>query len=502
MAPLPAFLTSILPKSLSPREIDYHTISDLSVSSLELDRRSASNFPSKANDLTSYLSSLGLEEREQKFSDSINAFFKRSSTPASYLSPHQIGTLGRRLNNGNAADPTPVAHHAGIDPSAINNKGVLALFALLSVGLVLGSIWFFFWAKNGGFVFREGDWEDYKSTVLRRKGPNGTTLSNATKSTKLGVGNSVEGEYDRDDMVMGGRDRGGRDRDVRAYRHEKPARVGGLNREADGSHFDYTNTDRSELMTEIMTEKTTPTATPEKKKKSSRPSKNTTTGGGFWARKKDEKEKEAAASRKRDEKNAKEEAKKNKKKQETNKNRYRQPSSSAYSYTQGGDDDLSTLPESTTSSPYDDRRPLRHSHPHTPTRSRQSSPTKQPKRHTHRQPYYDYPNLDPNLISETMSNAPSTYLAPSEADSGDLGTKSYVHHIPGLSPNKVGRGTETRDFATDDEGSGRGGVRSSGKRGGEARRAENAKPGYRRGGGRRRDSLSDSDGETGTQRSY
>ncbi|KAK8065647.1 hypothetical protein PG997_012394 [Apiospora hydei] len=75
-----------------------------------------------------------------------------------------------------------------IDPHHINNKGMFALFALIGVAFVLVGIWFFFWAKNGGFYFQEDDWDDYKSTVLRRKGPNGTILSNATKSTKLGGG--------------------------------------------------------------------------------------------------------------------------------------------------------------------------------------------------------------------------------------------------------------------------------------------------------------------------
>ena len=58
--------------------------------------------------------------------------------------------------------------------------------------MVIAGLWFFFWAKNGGFQFQEGDWDDYKSTVLRRKGPDGRTLSNATKSTKLG-GSTIAG---------------------------------------------------------------------------------------------------------------------------------------------------------------------------------------------------------------------------------------------------------------------------------------------------------------------
>ena len=162
--------------------------------------------------------------------------------------------------------------------------------------MVLASIWFFFWAKNGGFHFQEGDWSDYKSTVLRRKGPDGRTLSNATKSTKLG-GSTIAGTQhykwakqaarsvvSKDEKgrkgVLGKRgwakthsvtytddftDTLGtrtesdmsemrealpapdyqhhhakryRDRDVHDYKKERPARVGGLNRVADGSHID------------------------------------------------------------------------------------------------------------------------------------------------------------------------------------------------------------------------------------------------------------------------
>ncbi|KAK4625489.1 uncharacterized protein CLAFUR5_05627 [Fulvia fulva] len=207
-------------------------------------------------------------------------------------------------------------HGSGaIDPSTIKNGGFFALFAILGVAMVLASIWFFFWAKNGGFQFQQGDWDDYKSTVLRRKGPDGKTLSNATKSTKLGGGTiagsqhyawaknaarSVVGKDEKgrkgvmakrgwakthsitysddftdtlgtrtvysDEMTEartepdlerghGHHSRRYRDRDVRQYKKERPARVGGLNREADGSHFDYTNTDRSDVMTEtVLTE--------------------------------------------------------------------------------------------------------------------------------------------------------------------------------------------------------------------------------------------------------
>lgn len=198
--------------------------------------------------------------------------------------------------------PTGLPDYGGaIDPSDINMKGVQAAISIICVGFVLGAIWFFFWAKNGGFQFRKGDWEDYKSTVLRRKGPNGTTLSNATKSTRLGGGSIVgEGYSDRDTNtyadetstiytgtmtelssstapIIKNKNRGhgddattqytgedrearrkarrerakerkqremkeahfenGHDGDVRAYMREKPARVGGINAASDTLHY-------------------------------------------------------------------------------------------------------------------------------------------------------------------------------------------------------------------------------------------------------------------------
>lgn len=164
-----------------------------------------------------------------------------------------------------------------INPNSINMQGMLALFAILGACFVLASIWFFFWAKNGGCIWRKGDWEEYKSTVLRRKGPDGRTLSNATTSTNLG-GGTIRG-YDDDGLtytdmtetattindekstVAGGRRNknkkkfretakdkllrrnrkekweGEADDDMRAYRQEKPARVGGINREAEGTYY-------------------------------------------------------------------------------------------------------------------------------------------------------------------------------------------------------------------------------------------------------------------------
>ncbi|KAL5001325.1 hypothetical protein BDV10DRAFT_14524 [Aspergillus recurvatus] len=192
--------------------------------------------------------------------------------------------------NNHAFTPTPVderhtlvaradkTYHPGegsVNPNNINMRGLYALFAILGAAFVLASIWFFFWAKDGGFIWKEGDWEEYKSTVLRRKGPDGRTLSNATRSTRLG-GGSINGKsffsgdddgytvadtaptYSdetattftekapkrkrnlRDKFLRKHRNEkyeGEADEDVRAYRKEKPAQIGGINREADGTYY-------------------------------------------------------------------------------------------------------------------------------------------------------------------------------------------------------------------------------------------------------------------------
>lgn len=191
-----------------------------------------------------------------------------------------------------------VKPHGVLDPHDINNAGFFALFALIGVAFVITGIWFFFWAKNGGFYFKDNDWDDYKSTVLRRKGPNGTVLSGATATTDLG-GGSVYKDVGEDDgttvvtestalsgFTAGASDlaarekrkhkkaqrererererrkrrgdkkqRGGRhvgedggvqdetaekeaQKELRSYRHERPARVGGLNKQPEGSNWD------------------------------------------------------------------------------------------------------------------------------------------------------------------------------------------------------------------------------------------------------------------------
>ncbi|EDN07338.1 predicted protein [Histoplasma mississippiense (nom. inval.)] len=191
---------------------------------------------------------------------------------------HRITERAHPLAPRAEHESNPVQPSRGIvNPSSINMGGLMALFAIIGAAFVLAGIWFFFWAKNGGFVWRKGDWEEYKSTVLRRKDSDGRTLSNATKSTALGGGSVVGkgyGDYHSstnaattvDGSVVSGekprrkgiretakekllrrrRDEeweGGADEDMRAYRHEKPAK-----RQRNASGFSFT-TGEDDVMT-------------------------------------------------------------------------------------------------------------------------------------------------------------------------------------------------------------------------------------------------------------
>ncbi|KAI5208148.1 hypothetical protein E4T39_01483 [Aureobasidium subglaciale] len=195
-----------------------------------------------------------------------------------------------------------------LDPSKVNNKIYFSLFALIFLFIVIGSIWFFFHAKHGGFHWQQGDFEDWKSQVLRKKDEFGNTIYSAKsvverprKSDRMaaksvvgwdekgrkgvmavrGFGGSHSVYYsDGFTTYTGGDDaltsisrnhhnekrapkiRGGytaaptttdhsrryRDRDLRDYKHEKPARVGGMNRSADGTS--YLHSDRSDTVTD------------------------------------------------------------------------------------------------------------------------------------------------------------------------------------------------------------------------------------------------------------
>ncbi|KAJ6265007.1 hypothetical protein Dda_1162 [Drechslerella dactyloides] len=58
------------------------------------------------------------------------------------------------------------------------SKGVIAIFAILGAAMAAAVWWFFL--KKGGFTWKEEDWDDYKSSVLRRKGPDGKTISSGS----------------------------------------------------------------------------------------------------------------------------------------------------------------------------------------------------------------------------------------------------------------------------------------------------------------------------------
>ncbi|KAI1262159.1 hypothetical protein F5Y18DRAFT_398734 [Xylariaceae sp. FL1019] len=237
------------------------------------------------------------------------------------------------------SDDTQLDPSIGVtDPGDINNTFIFVLFGLIGVAFVITGIWFFFWAKNGGFFFKQNDWDDYKSTVLRRKGPNGTLLSGATPSTNLGGGSiykdidDTSTEYTggltemtgttgtTDDtmstltgITAGASDIAGRERrrkqrekkerehekkkdkknrksrrkmgedgalvdeedeeaakrHLRAYRNERAARVGGMNRESEASEWDgSTNPEMSSLGGSLLSgRQSTPTSTPTKKER-------------------------------------------------------------------------------------------------------------------------------------------------------------------------------------------------------------------------------------------
>ncbi|PSR97136.1 hypothetical protein BD289DRAFT_362859 [Coniella lustricola] len=233
-----------------------------------------------------------------------SALRPRADTDPLSLGPRSIHTHLSARDDTSSTAPDPEA--GIIHPGDINNKFIFVLFGLIGAAFVATGIWFFFWARNGGFYFKEDDWDDYKSTVLRRKGPNGTTLSGATTITDLGGGSVYKdiddrtvtgyngGRYTTMTGITGGvsdvagrekrrqkrvqrdrekerrREEKRRERDekkkdrsshkkrtvgddgaivdeeaeaeaeeyLRNYRHEKPARVGGINRESDASTWD------------------------------------------------------------------------------------------------------------------------------------------------------------------------------------------------------------------------------------------------------------------------
>ena len=336
-------------------------------------------------------------------------------------------------------DGTIQARARSLPPPSITEL-FLGLFAAIAAGMVLSGIWFFFNAKNGGFYWRRGDWDDYKSTVLRRKGPDGRTLSNATKSTKLGGGSEAPHFTDSDPGSVAGREMreqrrggnnnngGGRGRgpDVRvadrvhdnpatgprrhparndpelaAYKTEKAAKVGGMNSAPAGSHYDYSNTDRSEISSP---------AAPNRKERKER------------ERREKARRKEAKAAAKA--------AKKNGGHGDGNGNSHahahaRGPPSAAYSFTTGDDSSAYTAAPSS-----QQQHHQQHQHQHRYQHQADSSDASY---------YYTY--RPGGLAAVPESHVPSRHASPAAKRYGgggssgesETGTKVYPCHIPGVS---------------------------------------------------------------------
>ena len=410
-------------------------------------------------DSSSVLSRLNnMLRRTPSASPSSTTFPDLSQKAAALLVARAQSLLPRAtLINNPAAGVTP--------PQDVPNKAIFSLFGLIGVGIICTGIWFFFWAKNGGFYFKENDWDDYKSTVLRRKGPNGTTLSGATASTDLGGGSVVHGEKNsrwgrgkknkkgmkrykdfdeeseltgsaggsslgsemselkwkaqnekkskkqkKESKLRGGKgveddgevDAGVRDT-LRTYRHEKPARVGGLNKQADGSAWDGSTNDNSTAASDLLSNREhTPTNTPTKAKKERKDNYTGGTGGirkvvstsnggspSFWSRA------TGSEKKKEEEERIRAEAKKLQDKGRAAQRR-------DFSFAAG--DDGSSVSGSRAN---DEERQARRERREARRASR--SPTKK---------------------------VPGSYYEESVMGSevsGDLGTKSYHHPIPGLS---------------------------------------------------------------------
>jgi hypothetical protein len=399
-----------------------------------------------------------------------------------------LATLTRRGNE----PETPT--NGIIPPQNINNNAIFALFGLIGVAFVVVGIWFFFWAKNGGFVFKENDWDDYKTTVLRRRGPNGTLLSGATESTRLG-GGSVYKDVDdgsteatptvitsvTDSTAMSGitagvSDIGAREKrrkkkeqrerekerrreekarekeeyrrrkagkrkvgedgllvdeeaeaeakaQLRNYRHEKPARVGGLNKASEASEWDGStnpshstasqsqgggsSTVTSEL---IANRERTPTSTPTKKKGGIRKVYST-------ADKTEDREKERfkAEARKLQEKG---------RAARDGGGSYASPRRD-FSYRQGDDSPaaLRTIEEASTTSA-----------------GRSSARSKSRARAAR---------------EEVESRVPGSWAESDLGDGSDVGTKVYHHSvhipIPSATASSVSGATSTSDFAYQEE---------------------------------------------------
>ncbi|RPB02044.1 hypothetical protein L873DRAFT_1802452 [Choiromyces venosus 120613-1] len=100
-------------------------------------------------------------------------YLPRSSAPASSSSNLFNELFSRAVSFFTALEPSPSALEGrDLEPrgSYVRPKsmtaGVLVVFCLLGASIGLMVLWLF--VRKGGFMWKESDWEDYKSSVLRR----------------------------------------------------------------------------------------------------------------------------------------------------------------------------------------------------------------------------------------------------------------------------------------------------------------------------------------------
>jgi hypothetical protein len=416
---------------------------------------------------------------------------------------------------------------AGVKPPQdFNNAGFMFLFAILGAAMVALSIYFFFVARNGGFYWKKGDWDDYKSTVLRRKGPNGTTLSNATKSTKLGGGSvvpkwakseytqSTESTYDPKEMreMENGNAHGvrreqhrqssRRDPELQAYKHEKAAKVGGINTSHHGSQWDYTNTDRSEVTSPPISKKDKQAAAKEEKERKRREKAE------LKQQAKDEAARAKEDKKARKDKN-KGEAAPSVATEDTEPARpdraQRSYPSNAYSFHQGDDATSVYTATNTVTTDAPTQSSIRqvsyyesyHPSSQVPPIREQPTPTSSDYRRSTTTPHRSSRDSlgqvrqSPSHSRQGSPRKQHRSSRPPASDhtvsTADTGTKVYSHHIPGLSNREVGFDDSVSQVGARQSRAQQQAPHASQQTGGPS------SAGYRRGGRGRRDSLSDSE---------
>lgn len=108
--------------------------------------------------LTSYLAERGADIKENIFQVATNAI-------GSFVDQMQYVAID---TDASAGVHGGLARRSAYVPARSLTAGILVVFSLLGASIGLLVLWLF--VKKGGFIWKETDWEDYKSSVLRRPG--------------------------------------------------------------------------------------------------------------------------------------------------------------------------------------------------------------------------------------------------------------------------------------------------------------------------------------------